>query len=60
MTSTRIVSTAPRLLHRMLLGSALALCPLAIAAPAFAGPTTYPSPSPYPISWELQFDHSMP
>jgi hypothetical protein len=44
----------------MLLGSALALCPLAIAAPAFAGPTTYPSPSPYPISWELQFDHSMP
>jgi hypothetical protein len=60
MTSTRIVSTAPRLFRRVLLGSALALCPLAIAAPALAGPTTYPSPSPYPISWELQFDHSTP
>ena len=56
MTSTGIAL----IVRRMLLGGALALCPAAIVAPAFAGPTTYPSPSPYPISWELQFDHSMP
>jgi hypothetical protein len=27
---------------------------------SLAGPTTYPSPSPYPISWELKFEHGLP
>jgi hypothetical protein len=40
----------------MLLGL-LVLAPLARAADE---PGSYPKPSPYPITWELKFKHSMP
>jgi hypothetical protein len=38
---------------RNVLGLALLLCGVAAAA-------DYPEPSPYPISWELQFTHGLP
>ena len=43
------------------LRSALALfCLFAVAAPSIARAGDYPEPSPYPIAWELKFDHSKP
>jgi len=42
--------------------SALAslFCLAVLAAPAVSRAGDYPEPSPYPISWELKFDHSKP
>jgi hypothetical protein len=56
MTSTRF----GRMARPVILGAVLAMSPIAFPPRAFAGATTYPSPSSYPISWELQFDHSLP
>lgn len=56
MISTRLTQKA----RRFAIGAALGLSPMVFTAPAFCGPTTYPSPSIYPISWELQFDHDLP
>ena len=56
MMSTRFIQQA----RRSAIATALGLSTLAFTAPAFCGPTTYPSPSVYPISWELQFDHDLP
>jgi len=36
------------------------VCLLAAAAPAVSRAGDFPEPSPYPISWELKFDHSKP
>lgn len=45
----------------MLLLSLLVLAPLARAADEGAsGAGTYPTPSPFPITWELKFEHSQP
>jgi len=44
----------------LVLCAALALSPLAFPAAARCEATTYPSPSSYPISWELKFDHTLP
>jgi hypothetical protein len=60
MTQIRLSRMARQFARQALLGAALTLSPLAVVAPTLAGPTTYPSPSPYPISWELQFDHGLP
>ena len=43
---------------RLAVASLLCLSLCFTAAPAFAG--DYPEPSPYPISWELTFDHGKP
>ena len=45
---------------QMGLVAALVFFPLAFAKLARSEATTYPSPSAYPISWELKFDHSVP
>jgi hypothetical protein len=49
-----------RTARNLTLGAAIVLSPTGLVAPTFAGPTTFPSPSPYPISWELNFDHGQP
>jgi hypothetical protein len=36
------------------------LCLVLVAAPSIARAGDYPEPSPYPIAWELKFDHSKP
>jgi hypothetical protein len=56
MMSTRISQQV----RRFAICAALGLSPMVFTASAFGGPTTYPSPSIYPISWELQFDHDLP
>lgn len=47
-----------RYLHPTLILGLLVLAPLARAADEGAG--SYPTPSPYPITWELKFEHSAP
>jgi hypothetical protein len=45
---------------RPALAFASLVCLLVAAAPAVSRAGDYPEPSPYPISWELKFDHSKP
>jgi hypothetical protein len=45
---------------RPALAIALLACLFLAPAPAVSRAGDYPEPSPYPISWELKFDHSKP
>lgn len=56
MISTGVIKLA----RNVALGTALAMSAGAFPAIALCSATTFPSPSPYPISWELKFDHGLP
>jgi hypothetical protein len=46
--------------HRFLTWAGIAVAALLVASAAISSRADYPQPSPYPISWELNFDHSDP
>ena len=60
MSSTPMRFTPMRSVRPSLLALAALLSALLAAAPGVSRAGDFPEPSPYPISWELRFEHSKP